>query len=42
MAGIENLADRPPPRLIDGETNTSTATYDVIGRVFWGRLAYVF
>jgi outer membrane receptor protein involved in Fe transport len=42
MAGIENLADHPPPRLIDGETNSSTATYDVIGRVFWGRLAYVF
>ncbi len=42
MAGIENLANRAPPTLIDGETNTSTATYDVVGRVFWGRLAYVF
>ncbi len=39
MAGIDNLADTRPPRLIDGETNTDTNTYDVIGRVFWGRVA---
>jgi outer membrane receptor protein involved in Fe transport len=42
MAGIDNLADRRPPTLIDGETNTSTATYDVLGRVYWGRIAYAF
>ncbi len=38
MAGIDNLADQRPPLLIDGETNTDTATYDVLGRVFWARV----
>jgi len=42
MAGIDNIADRRPPLLIDGETNTSTATYDVLGRVYWARIAYGF
>jgi outer membrane receptor protein involved in Fe transport len=42
MAGIDNLADQRPPTLIDGETNTSTSTYDVLGRVFWGRVSYIF
>jgi outer membrane receptor protein involved in Fe transport len=42
MAGIDNLADKHPPTLVDGETNTDTSTYDVLGRVFWGRLAYDF
>jgi outer membrane receptor protein involved in Fe transport len=42
MAGIDNLLDQRPPTLIDGETNTNTSTYDVLGRVFWGRLTYDF
>jgi outer membrane receptor protein involved in Fe transport len=42
MAGVENLADVRPPTLIDGETNTSTSTYDVVGRVIWARVSYVF
>jgi hypothetical protein len=42
MAGIDNLADIRPPTLIDGETNTDTSTYDVLGRVVWGRLVYDF
>jgi outer membrane receptor protein involved in Fe transport len=42
MAGVQNLANVRPPTLVDGETNTSTATYDVVGRVIWGRVKYVF
>lgn len=42
MAGIDNVADTRPPTLIDGETNTDTSTYDVLGRVFWARMAYQF
>jgi outer membrane receptor protein involved in Fe transport len=42
MAGIDNLADQRPPVLIDGETNTNTSTYDVVGRFVWARLSYVF
>ena len=42
MAGIDNLADRRPPVLVDGETNTDTSTYDVLGRVFWARVAFSF
>jgi len=42
MAGIDNLADTRPPTLVDGETNTSTSTYDVVGRFVWGRLSYSF
>jgi outer membrane receptor protein involved in Fe transport len=42
MAGIDNLADQRPPTLIDGETNTNTATYDVVGRFIWGRVSYAF
>jgi outer membrane receptor protein involved in Fe transport len=42
MAGIDNIADQRPPLLIDGETNTDTNTYDVLGRVFWARLRMVF
>jgi iron complex outermembrane receptor protein len=42
MAGIDNLADQRPPTLIDGETNTDTSTYDVLGRVFWGRIGFSF
>jgi iron complex outermembrane receptor protein len=38
MAGVQNLADTPPPTLLDGETNTDTATYDVVGRFIWLRL----
>jgi outer membrane receptor protein involved in Fe transport len=42
MAGIDNIADTRPPTLIDGETNTNTSTYDVLGRVFWARMSYTF
>ncbi len=42
MAGIDNLADIRPPTLVDGQTNTDTSTYDVLGRVFWARLVYDF
>jgi iron complex outermembrane receptor protein len=42
MAGIDNMADQRPPTLVDGETNTDISTYDVLGRVFWGRVAFAF
>jgi outer membrane receptor protein involved in Fe transport len=42
MAGIDNVADTRPPTLVDGETNTDTNTYDVLGRVFWARMEYDF
>jgi iron complex outermembrane receptor protein len=42
MMGVDNLLDRRPPTLIDGETNTSTATYDVVGRLVWARIVCVF
>jgi outer membrane receptor protein involved in Fe transport len=42
MAGIDNVADIRPPTLVDGQTNTDTRTYDVLGRVFWGRVVYQF
>ena len=42
MAGIDNVADLRPPTLVDGETNTDTATYDVLGRLFWMRMRYDF
>ena len=42
MAGIDNLTNITPPTLIDGETNTDTNTYDVVGRYFWARLSYDF
>ncbi len=42
MAGINNLTDITPPTLIDGETNTDTNTYDVVGRYFWARMSYDF
>ena len=42
MAGIDNLANITPPTLIDGETNTDTNSYDVVGRYFWARLSYNF
>jgi outer membrane receptor protein involved in Fe transport len=42
MAGIDNLTDARPPTLIDGETNTNTSSYDVLGRLFWMRLSYDF
>lgn len=42
MAGIDNLADQRPPTLVDGETNTDTSTYDVVGRLIWAHLAYAF
>ena len=41
-AGVENVADIKPPTLIDGETNTDTNTYDVVGRYFWARINYDF
>ena len=42
MAGIDNVADTRPPMLVDGETNTDTSTYDVLGRLFWMRMSYDF
>jgi hypothetical protein len=42
MAGIDNIADTRPPTLIDGQTNTDTMTYDVVGRLIWGRVSYAF
>jgi iron complex outermembrane receptor protein len=42
MLGVDNLLDRRPPTLVDGETNTSTATYDVVGRFIFGRVSYDF
>jgi hypothetical protein len=42
MAGIDNIANARPPTLVDGQTNTSTATYDVVGRFIWGRVTYDF
>jgi outer membrane receptor protein involved in Fe transport len=42
MLGIDNLFDQRPPTLIDGETNTNTSTYDVVGRFVWGRIGYAF
>jgi outer membrane receptor protein involved in Fe transport len=42
IAGIDNLTDKHPPTLVDGVTNTDTSTYDVLGRVFWGRVTYDF
>ncbi len=40
-AGIDNVADVRPPTLIDGETNTDSSTYDVVGRMFWGGIGVV-
>src|SRR5262249_30295512 len=37
--GVENLADKKPPVLVDGATNTDVATYDVLGRFVFVRLA---
>jgi outer membrane receptor protein involved in Fe transport len=42
MAGVDNVADVRPPLLLDGETNTDTATYDVVGRFVWGKVSYDF
>jgi outer membrane receptor protein involved in Fe transport len=42
MAGIYNLTNITPPTLVDGETNTDTNTYDVVGRYFWARMSYDF
>lgn len=42
LAGVNNLADTPPPFLPDGETNTDTATYDVLGRLVWARVTAAF
>jgi outer membrane receptor protein involved in Fe transport len=42
MAGIDNVANQRPPALVDGETNTDTASYDVVGRFVWARVGYVF
>ncbi len=42
MLGVDNLLDVRPPTLIDGLTNTSTPTYDVVGRLVFGRVSYAF
>ncbi len=36
MAGLDNLSDKRPPTLINGQTNTKTSTYNVLGRTVWG------
>ena len=33
--GIDNLFDRKPPLVIDGNTNTNPLTYDVVGRYIY-------
>jgi outer membrane receptor protein involved in Fe transport len=33
--GIDNLLDRKPPLVIDGNTNTNPLTYDVVGRYLY-------
>jgi iron complex outermembrane receptor protein len=40
--GIENLLDRKPPLVIDGNTNTNPLTYDVTGRYLYvkGTIAF--
>ncbi len=40
MLGVDNLLDVRPPTLIDGLTNTSTPTYDVVGRLVFERVSY--
>jgi outer membrane receptor protein involved in Fe transport len=42
LAGIDNIADTRPPTLVDGQTNTDTSTYDVVGRFMWARVVYRF
>ena len=42
MLGVDNLLDVRPPTLPDGLTNTSAATYDVVGRLVFARLSYAF
>jgi outer membrane receptor protein involved in Fe transport len=40
--GIDNLLDRKPPLVIDGNTNTNPLTYDVVGRYLYlkGTIAF--
>jgi outer membrane receptor protein involved in Fe transport len=40
--GIDNLLDRKPPLVIDGNTNTNPLTYDVVGRYLYlkGSIAF--
>lgn len=40
--GIDNLTDRNPPFVPDGQTNTQTNLYDVIGRLFYVKTAIKF
>ena len=40
--GIDNLLDRKPPLVVDGNTNTSPLTYDVTGRYLYFRGAVRF
>jgi outer membrane receptor protein involved in Fe transport len=42
MLGVDNLMDARPPTLLDGVTNTSSATYDVVGRLVFGRVSVAF
>jgi hypothetical protein len=42
MLGVDNLMDTRPPTLLDGVTNTSSATYDVVGRLVFGRVSVAF
>jgi iron complex outermembrane receptor protein len=40
--GIDNLLDRKPPLVIDGNTNTNPLTYDVVGRYLYLKGAIAF
>jgi outer membrane receptor protein involved in Fe transport len=40
--GIDNIANKAPPFLPDGATNTNVSVYDVLGRVFYLKSSYKF
>lgn len=40
IVGVNNLFDERPPTLVDGSTNTDVATYDVLGRFAFVRVAF--
>ncbi len=38
IAGIDNLFDRTPPFVLEGNENTASAVYDVLGRLFYAKV----
>jgi iron complex outermembrane recepter protein len=42
VVGINNVLDRAPPFLLDGNTNASAGTHDVVGRYFFARMSRTF